>query len=138
MHVRFLSDFQALFDRFFVHSFKTVCDSNDIYDGAALWLFQHFVKDPAKAALAHKVSTTKQGVPAWKRKLTTYGQVHNYLLVSYTIDDVTTVFTADVTSFKQLVEMSAARYSRLEWEKTVRCGPVYDESCLKAMFIRGF
>lgn len=57
-----------------LHNFKTACDRNLIHKGAAMWIFQHFIKDTPKAALAHRVSATKKDVPEQEEQLTTYCQ----------------------------------------------------------------
>lgn len=44
----------------FLYIFNTACDSNGIQDGAALWIFQRFMKDPAKAGFAHRGCVTKE------------------------------------------------------------------------------
>lgn len=34
----------------FLHNFKSASDSNAIHEGAAMWVFPYFMKNPAKAA----------------------------------------------------------------------------------------
>lgn len=43
----------------FLYCVKTGGDSNDIYNFAAMWLFRHFMKDPAKAGLTLRIWTMK-------------------------------------------------------------------------------
>lgn len=47
----------------FAHNFKTVCDGSGILEGAAMVLFPHFMKDPSKAALVHRICATKEDDP---------------------------------------------------------------------------
>lgn len=43
----------------FLDNSKTACDSNEIYEEAAMWLFQNFMKDHANDALAYRVCSTE-------------------------------------------------------------------------------
>lgn len=47
----------------YVHSFKTACDSNGIHGGTAMWLFQYFIANSAKAVLARRVSASREAIP---------------------------------------------------------------------------
>lgn len=46
-----------------LQNYKTVGDWNGILNGPAMRLFQHFMKKPAKAALAHWLCATENGDP---------------------------------------------------------------------------
>lgn len=48
------------------------------------------MKDPAKAALAHRVGATKENVLEQEEVLTTYCKEVIYLLATYAINDVIT------------------------------------------------
>lgn len=102
-----------------------------------MWLFQQFIKDPAKAALAHRVRAKKEISAQEEGKLTRYCQVVNYLVGNYASDDAISGVDAEVTNFKQPEKMSVERFSEVLWEKALRCGPLYDESSLKGVFIEG-
>lgn len=39
----------------FLNNVKTACDSNSIYEEAAVW-FPHFIREPAKEALSCRVT----------------------------------------------------------------------------------
>lgn len=41
-----------------LRNFKTAHDSNGIPKGAAMWLFPHFIKEPARDTLAHRISAS--------------------------------------------------------------------------------
>lgn len=120
----------------FLHNFKMACDSNGIHEGAAMWLFQYFIKEPAKAPLMHRVCLTDKDSQQ-KGKLTTYCQVVNYLLVTYATDDEIAKAEAGIMQFKKPERMSATLFSELLWEKALRCGRVYNDARLKALFIEG-
>lgn len=67
---------------------RTARDSIEIYVGAAMSLFQHFITDPAKAALAKRVGATENDNSHEERKLPTYCLIVNYLLASYTTENM--------------------------------------------------
>lgn len=39
---------------------KNVCDKKSILEGASMWLFQHFILEPYKAALLQRVTIEKK------------------------------------------------------------------------------
>lgn len=67
--------------------------------------------------------------------LTPYCQVANYLHETYATDDVITEAEANIMIYKQPGTMSAVPYSATLWEKTLKCGRVYNESKLNGVFI---
>lgn len=97
----------------FLHNFKTACDRNGIHRDAAMRPFPHFMKDPAKASLAHRVSATKEDVLEQEGKLTTYSEVGNYLPATFDTDDVIADMEAGITNFKHLEGMTAVCYSEV-------------------------
>lgn len=108
-----------------LHNFKNACGSIGIYEEAAMWQFQNFFKERAKAALIHRVCTTRKDDSQSEGRLTTYCQVVCYLLATYATDNVIAEAKANITSFYQSENKSATRYAQLLWEKTPRCGQVY-------------
>lgn len=42
-----------------LHNFKIFCYSNEIYKGAAMWLFPYFIKEPAKVPLSYRLSAAE-------------------------------------------------------------------------------
>lgn len=108
----------------FLQNFKTACNSNGIHEEAAIKLFQHFMKDPAKSALVHSVCDTKEDDPQQDGKLTTHCQVVHYLLTTYATDDLIAEAEADINNFKEPKGISAVRYSKGLWEVALRCGRV--------------
>lgn len=95
---------------FFLLDIRRAFDRNAIYECADMWLFQHFLKDPAKAALERIISGTKEEDPEQEESLTTYCQEINYLLATYATDDAISVSEADIISFKQQEGIFAVRY----------------------------
>lgn len=68
------------------------------------------MKDQAKASLAHKVCSTEDDDFEQHVKLTTYGDVGNYLLATYATDDVIAQVKAETTNFNWPEETSAVQY----------------------------
>lgn len=66
-----------------LHYFKSAGASYGIDGGVATWLFQHFVKVPAKFALSYSVYKTDNKLVEREENLTTDRQVKNYLLATY-------------------------------------------------------
>lgn len=119
------------------HNFNAACDSNGIHKGAAIWLFQHLMKDPVKAALAHGVSATNEDDPQQEGNFTTYCQVVKYLLANYPTDDFMAETEVDMANFKQPEGMFSVPYSQVLLEKALHCGHLYDELRLKEVFVEG-
>lgn len=44
-------------------NFKTACDSNLILKRPAIWLFHHYMKEPAKAVVSYRMSVTVESTP---------------------------------------------------------------------------
>lgn len=106
-------------------------------NGAAMWVFQQFMKDPSKEASAHRVSAAKEGDAEQEGKLTTYFQIVNYLLSIYVNDDFSTAYKTEISRFKQQERISEVRSSKLLCGKTLSCGRVYNELLLNRVFFEG-
>lgn len=113
---------------------KTACDNNSIHKDAATWLFPHFVTEPAKAALPHRMTADKRNHQQGD-KLTTYCQVINYLLETFATDNIIAEAESDITSFEKPVGTTGTRHFEILFEKALRCGVVYNEPRLKEIFI---
>lgn len=85
---------------FFLYNFKAAWDRNGLHEDGAIWLFQRFMKYPAKAGLAHSICATKEVSSQKKKTLTTYCQLVNYLLSPYATDDVIAEIKGETTNFK--------------------------------------
>lgn len=115
----FLKPLDPTFVLSFLQKFKSACDSNGVYEEAAMWLFPYFLKELAKAALSNYMMTQNSGQTHFEGKLTTYCQVVNYMLETYTADNVIVEIEPDINRFKQAADMSAVRFSELLWEKVL-------------------
>lgn len=105
-----------------LHDFKMACVSNAIYEGAAMLLFQYFIKDPAKAAIGDHVSTTVIEDPQKEREPFTHCQVVSCLLSKYGTDNVVAEAEAEIMNMKNSEHISPVWYSKCLWGRTVRCG----------------
>lgn len=120
-----------------LQNFNTEYGLNETYKKAANWLFQHFMIDPTKAALAHRVGATENVDPQKVGKLTANCQVVDQLPDTYEKDNVLAEREAEIPNLKQHKYMSAFRHSKVLWKKVLLCGCVYEETCLKIGFIVG-
>lgn len=120
----------------FLSSFRSSCDSIGVHEGAALWLFQYFLRDPAKASLTARLGRPhERGSKAGK--LTSYCQVVNHLLRTFATDDIIAEAEADLTRCVQTDKMTEAQFEALLWKKALRCGSVFPETRLRSLFIEG-
>lgn len=78
------------------------CVSNGLHDTTAIWIFQHFMIDPAKIALVDSACATTEDAFEQEWKLPTYFQVANYLLATYDTVDVIAEAETNITTFNQL------------------------------------
>lgn len=64
----------------FLHNFKAACNYNGVHEKGAIYLSQHFTKEPAKGALAHSMCATENDDLQKEGKNTTFYQVVNHML----------------------------------------------------------
>lgn len=83
----------------FVQNFETTYDSNEIHEGAAMWLFYHFNKGTRKTALSHCVFATEENNAHRKGKLTTHCRVVSWWLETYATEDVIVKLEADIMNY---------------------------------------
>lgn len=95
----------------YIYNVKRACDFNGLYAGAARRLYQHFLMDTAKAALASRIGAIEKGNPYKEGEMTTYSQVVNYLLVTFATNDVRAEAETKITNEKQSEHMSAVKYT---------------------------
>lgn len=76
---------------------------------SGLGQLQYFLKDPAKAGLAHFVSVMTSVNRQEEQKLAIYGQVVSYHLTMYATEDVIVEVEATINYFKQPKDMYAVR-----------------------------
>lgn len=87
MHSRLFDCSGPFIILYFLESFQASCDNNGIPVGAALCVFQYFIRDPSKSVLTAQLGRpndrpNKYGNP------TTYCQVLNHLMRIYATDDI--------------------------------------------------
>lgn len=125
----------------FLPAFKTACDTNGIHEGAAIWIFHFSLRDPARVAptarTVNKSSWTSNKSSRDTSKLTTYCEVVQYLLRTYSTDDIIAEVEASLMRFTQGDRMNETDYAQALWTKALRCGTVYSEEHLKGLFIEG-
>lgn len=103
----------------FLDNSKTVCGSDGTHESPVIWLFPHFVCEPAKAALLQWLTAENTKNHERKGKITKFCKVVGYLLKLYATDDVIVETYAEVVSFKTSARMIAVRYSEVIWEKVL-------------------
>lgn len=69
--------------------------------------------------------------------LRTYGDVVNFLLQKYATDEVIAEAYNDVVNFRQSSATTKKTYSRMLWDKALRCGTVFSDRRLKSLSIDG-
>lgn len=74
--------------------------------------FPHFTKEPARAALAHRMRASVENNDYEEGSLTGYCQLVGYLLETDAVDDVIGEAKADFTNYQRPESMSAVRYSQ--------------------------
>lgn len=115
----------------FFHNFQTAWDSNGVHKRAAVWCFQPFMKEIAKATLSHIVCAAGGEERQSDGELTFYRQIVNCLLETYATDDVIAKIEADLTWFKRSESMTAITYTKVLCGEALPCDRVHDESRLK-------
>ena len=108
-----------------------------VHEGAAVFLFTHFLKDNPRQDLFLRIeSSISQPVSEYTR-LQTYCQVVNYLLHAYANDNVISRAHGKVTSLKQLPDQDPVRFKDVLWRQMTRCGCAYSQEFMIHTFIEG-
>lgn len=76
----------------FLSNFKLACDTNGIHEGAAVWLFNFFIKKSVSTVLNTRLASkhtahTRMPFTEKTTSIMTYPQVVNYLLRTYGKDE---------------------------------------------------
>jgi len=134
----------------FLDAFQTACDTNGIHEGAAMWLFQFFLKNPAqatvKARLAadsprkkkHRIgSSSRRHLSNETEKLCSYVEVVQFLLLTYATDEVIAEAMNDLQAFQQSPSTGAVDFSRKLYQKALRMGNVLPDRVIRSRFIEG-
>lgn len=101
----------------FLYSFKMVCVCNGIFEGAAMYMFLYFMNVPGTATLAHQVCDTENDDSQKESKPSTWCQDVNYLIATFTSDDVTSEPLVEIMNLKQPEYTSTIRHSGMVWEE---------------------
>jgi len=75
----------------FLGNFKAACDSNDVHEGAAMWILPHFMKKPASVAVTSRLRLKKSEGRRSEGTLSSYCEVVNHLLGQYASDDCSAI-----------------------------------------------
>lgn len=97
----------------FIPAFHVACDTNCIYEGAAMWPFHLFIKKPVVAALRAITGFTSSRRSREEGKLTSYFQLVNYLFNTYEVDDTIAKAYADIINYKQTKDPNGVLNSQL-------------------------
>lgn len=118
---------QSDLDHWVLCNVKLECDTNEIHEGTAMWLFHFLMKKLASSTLHMRLASKQKdrtGVlsRAKKTTLTTYPQVVNYLLRTYETDEK--LLTRRMTppqSLSHRARPSTIR-KRVDWKRTLMWG----------------
>lgn len=72
----------------FLPALKTTCDADIIHEGAAMWLFQHFVNKTTEATISAKTTSIDKKLRGKDGQVTSYEMVVNNLLRTYATDEI--------------------------------------------------
>ena len=120
----------------FLDAFSSSCDSMGVHEGAAVFLFVHFMSDNPKADLKSRIKSTTRRKTAFAH-LFSYCQVVNYLLETYADEQAISQTHAEIIRLQQLRNQSPIKFKNHLWSKAKRCGNVYSQSAMKHVFIEG-
>lgn len=102
--------------------------------GAAMWLLKQLVTGPAEAAVKARVFlknfAKSYAEGAWK----SYSTIFLFLLNRYVIDDSKAKLDGELRSIIQR-SMVPEEHSQEQWTRTLRCGSVFTEESLDALFV---
>lgn len=93
-----LSDLTSTF--LVLDNFKTAEDSNSIHGGAPNWLFLYYIREPADAALLHRVTAGNKKGQQQEDKLKTYCKVVSYFFDTYSTHDIVSKTKDEIVNFK--------------------------------------
>ena len=119
----------------FLQRFKIACDQNGFSEGAAMWLFQFYLKGQAATLLHSRMQGNTMAVEEDQTEmLRTYPEVVNYLLETYATDEVIQEAYAEVLSYRQRPSQPELEFAKSLFALASRCGNVFTTTRLKAMF----
>lgn len=132
----------------FVATFNLACDTNAIYESAAIWLLPFFVKNilattlnsrmPTAAYInlvAASVSTTEPLIQ--KHSQRQYPKVVNCLLMKLANYEAIAELDSKIYCHMRPAHMTAMQYANDPYAKSCKIVYVYEESTLNEIFIEG-
>lgn len=132
-------DFTAIIE--ILYNFELRCDTHDINESAAIWVFQFLKKKLASALLnttlakKHKSQTRMQSCGKIAT-LATNPQVVNYLSCNYATDENISYTKDETTMFIQSPNKTPSQYAEESVSKAHHCGEVYGKHNLNEFFIK--
>lgn len=100
-------------------------------------LVYYFIRKPAVAALNGRNSLPSSSQARQEGRLTSYCQVDNYLLATYTTDNIIAEAYMDEMNFNYPARHNAVEHGRVFWANTILCHPVGDEFRLTGNCMEG-
>lgn len=120
----------------FLSAFKRACDINGVHEGAAIYLFRHFLAGNARTDFEAQLDGPTPE-PDDADSLTTYCEVVSYLLRTYATNEAISAAHSELISFRQTVKMTEKQYADLLLSKAGRCGRVYPRRVVRGYFVEG-
>lgn len=101
-----------------------------------MWSVPCFLREPAKVALSKRVTAGKKN-DQQVGKLRLYVLVVKYLFKRYATDVFIAEAKATITNYEHPVGITTVQYYQARYDRALRCGMIYNEARLKAIFIKG-
>lgn len=100
-----------------------------------MWLHPLFLGKAAGVALNVRTCLSSSSNARYKGKFTSYWEVLNYLLPTYTTGYIIEQVDMDIINFKQPTVQRAFEYLYALWTEALCCRPVYDAFSITGTFI---
>lgn len=84
----------------FLQNFKAACDARNVHEGAAMWLFEHYLNRPVESVINARFALPAETARAQNGCLTSYFAIINWLLKRYEIDKNITIVDTDIRAYK--------------------------------------
>ncbi|CAN8070208.1 unnamed protein product [Agarophyton chilense] len=119
----------------FLQKFKLACDQNGFFEGAAMWLFQFYLKVQAYYLLQGRILGNTLAMDGdGTEMLESYPEVVNFLLETYATDEVIQEAYSEVLAYHQRSGQTESEFSLALWNLATRCGNVFTISRIKSLF----
>lgn len=122
----------------FLQQFKSACNQNGVHEGAAIWLFRFFLDDPVRSDVESMLEGDNNPSGATQQEmLRSYPEVVNYLLETYATDEVLAQAYYDLVSARQGYAQAEDEFAHKLKTQSIRCGNIFNDTRLKAIFVEG-